>query len=126
RAEPRTTCGSRLGRAVSIPLGAGVKQEGEQMVSEGAELKFVRRPTADELDAYERLLVDAMAGRCDALRARGRGRGRVERRAADPRRPDAGPRVRPRDVGAGGSRRADRGCRRLALAGRLGRGTMMK
>jgi len=60
-ADARNTLCFRLSPDVSITLGARVKQEGEQMVSEGAELKFVRRPTADELDAYERLLVDAMA-----------------------------------------------------------------
>jgi len=32
------------------------------MVSEGAELKLVHHPTADDLDPYERLLVDAMVG----------------------------------------------------------------
>jgi len=60
--DARNTLRFRLSPDVSITLGARVKQDGEQMVSEGAELKFVRRPTADELDAYERLLVDAMAG----------------------------------------------------------------
>ncbi len=32
------------------------------MVSDGAELKFVHHPTGDDLDPYERLLVDAMVG----------------------------------------------------------------
>jgi glucose-6-phosphate 1-dehydrogenase len=32
------------------------------MVSEGAELKLVHHPTGDDLDPYERLLVDAMEG----------------------------------------------------------------
>src|SRR5436853_180396 len=35
---------------------------GEQVASEPVELKVVHHPTADDLDAYERLLVDAMAG----------------------------------------------------------------
>jgi glucose-6-phosphate 1-dehydrogenase len=61
-ADARNTLRFRLSAEVSITLGTRVKQAGEQMLSEGAELKFVRRPTADHLDAYERLLVDAMAG----------------------------------------------------------------
>src|SRR5439155_667279 len=56
--------------------------------------------------------------RCDALRARGRRRGCVARRPADPRRLDAGSRVRPRSMGAGRGRRTDDGSRRLARAGR--------
>ncbi|TMA51756.1 MAG: glucose-6-phosphate dehydrogenase [Deltaproteobacteria bacterium] len=61
-ADERNTLSFRLGPDVFITLGARVKAPGEQMVSEGAELKFVHHPTADDLDAYERLLVDAMRG----------------------------------------------------------------
>jgi glucose-6-phosphate 1-dehydrogenase len=61
-AEARNTFCFRLSPDVFISLGARVKRPGEQMVSEAAELKFVHHPTADDLDAYERLLVDAMAG----------------------------------------------------------------
>jgi glucose-6-phosphate 1-dehydrogenase len=61
-ADERNTFSFRLSPDVSITLGARVKQPGEQMVSEAAELKLVHHPTADDLDAYERLLVDAMAG----------------------------------------------------------------
>jgi glucose-6-phosphate 1-dehydrogenase len=61
-ADQRNTFSFRLSPDVSITLGARVKQPGEQMVSEAAELKLVHHPTADDLDAYERLLVDAMAG----------------------------------------------------------------
>ncbi len=60
--EERNTIAFRLSPDVFISLGARVKRAGEQMVSEGAELKLVHHPTADDLDAYERLLVDAMAG----------------------------------------------------------------
>ena len=35
---------------------------GEQMVSEQTELRVVHHPDGDEMDAYERLLGDAMAG----------------------------------------------------------------
>jgi glucose-6-phosphate 1-dehydrogenase len=52
----------RLGPDVVIALGARVKRPGDRMVSEGAELKLVHHPTGDDLDPYERLLVDAMEG----------------------------------------------------------------
>lgn len=52
----------RLGPDVAIAIGARVKRPGDQMSSEATELKVVDRPTGDEMDAYERLLGDAMAG----------------------------------------------------------------
>jgi len=52
----------RLGPDVTIAVGAQVKQPGERMVSEPAELSIVHRPDGDEMDAYERLLGDAMEG----------------------------------------------------------------
>jgi glucose-6-phosphate 1-dehydrogenase len=61
-AEKRNTFRFRLSPDVFISVGARVKDPGPQMVSEPAELKLVHHPAADELDAYERLLVDAMAG----------------------------------------------------------------
>jgi glucose-6-phosphate 1-dehydrogenase len=61
-ANERNTVSFRLSPDVFISLGARVKRAGEQMVSEGAELKLVHHPTGDDLDPYERLLVDAMAG----------------------------------------------------------------
>src|SRR6266404_8702511 len=61
-ADERNTVSFRLSPDIFISLGARVKRPGEHMVAEGAELKIVHHPTADELDAYERLLVDAMAG----------------------------------------------------------------
>ena len=68
----------------------------------------VQNTGKDEVDAYERLLTDAMKGDPDALRPRGRGRGRVEGRRRDPRRRHAGPSVRARDLGTGRGRPADR------------------
>ena len=52
----------RLGPDVIIAVGARVKRRGEQLVSEPTELKVVHQPDGDEMDAYERLLGDAMAG----------------------------------------------------------------
>jgi glucose-6-phosphate 1-dehydrogenase len=52
----------RLSPEVTIGLGARVKQPGGQMVGVPTELKVVHYPGGEELDAYERLLGDAMAG----------------------------------------------------------------
>jgi glucose-6-phosphate 1-dehydrogenase len=52
----------RLSPDVTIALGARIKKPGEQMVSEPTELKVVHKPDGDEMDAYERLIGDAMAG----------------------------------------------------------------
>jgi glucose-6-phosphate 1-dehydrogenase len=52
----------RLGPDVVIALGASAKTPGEAMAGQPAELSVVRQPTADEMDAYERLLGDAMHG----------------------------------------------------------------
>lgn len=52
----------RLGPEVVIALGASTKRVGEGMAGEMAELSVVRRHEADEMDAYERLLGDAMQG----------------------------------------------------------------
>jgi glucose-6-phosphate 1-dehydrogenase len=52
----------RLSPDVTIALGARVKKPGEQMVSEPTELRVVHHADGDEMDAYERLLGDAMAG----------------------------------------------------------------
>jgi glucose-6-phosphate 1-dehydrogenase len=52
----------RLGPDVIIAVGAQVKRPGEQPVSELTELKLVHVPDGEEMDAYERLLHDAMAG----------------------------------------------------------------
>jgi glucose-6-phosphate 1-dehydrogenase len=52
----------RLGPTVEIALGTRVKRPGEGMKGQCAELSAVRRPSGDEMDAYERLLTDAMAG----------------------------------------------------------------
>jgi glucose-6-phosphate 1-dehydrogenase len=52
----------RLSPDVTIAIGARVKQPGDEMVSEPTELKVVQSRDGDEMDAYERLLGDAMDG----------------------------------------------------------------
>jgi glucose-6-phosphate 1-dehydrogenase len=55
----------RLGPQVTIALGVRMKQPGEAWVGQNAELAAVRQGASDEMDAYARLLGDAMDG--DAL-----------------------------------------------------------
>ncbi len=52
----------RLGPDIAIGLGTRVKAPGKQMQTMPNELSAVTHPRADEMDAYERLLTDAMAG----------------------------------------------------------------
>jgi glucose-6-phosphate 1-dehydrogenase len=52
----------RLGPDIAIGLGTRVKAPGKQMETIPSELAAVSHPVADEMDAYERLLTDAMAG----------------------------------------------------------------
>ena len=52
----------RLSPDVTIAIGARVKRPGEEMLTEPTELKVVNRSRGDEMDAYERLLGDAMEG----------------------------------------------------------------
>jgi glucose-6-phosphate 1-dehydrogenase len=52
----------RLSPDVTIALGARVKRPGDEMVGDQTELSVVHQPDGDELDAYERLLDDAMDG----------------------------------------------------------------
>ena len=52
----------RLGPDVAIGLGARVKEPGEEWKSEPTELTVVQKPEGDEMEAYERLLTDAMEG----------------------------------------------------------------
>jgi len=52
----------RLSPQVQIAVGARVKKPGEGMQGEPTELSFVHQADCDEMDAYERLLGDAMAG----------------------------------------------------------------
>jgi glucose-6-phosphate 1-dehydrogenase len=52
----------RLSPDLVIALGARVKKPGEQLISEPTELRLVNRPDAAALDAYERLLGEAMTG----------------------------------------------------------------
>ena len=52
----------RLGPDLSISLGARIKRPGAQMVSMPAELSAVNQSKSQDLEAYERLLTDAMQG----------------------------------------------------------------
>jgi glucose-6-phosphate 1-dehydrogenase len=52
----------RLGPKISISIGARVKKPGAEMLSMPTELMAVRNAGKDEIDAYERLLTDAMKG----------------------------------------------------------------
>jgi glucose-6-phosphate 1-dehydrogenase len=52
----------RLSPEVIIAVGAQVKRPGEEMATEPTELKLVHHQDGQEMDAYERLLSDAMAG----------------------------------------------------------------
>jgi len=52
----------RLSPDVTIAVGARVKKPGEEMISEPTELKLVHNPEGEEMQPYERLLSDAMAG----------------------------------------------------------------
>jgi glucose-6-phosphate 1-dehydrogenase len=52
----------RLSPDVTIAVGARVKRPGEEMIGEETELLFVDHSRGDEMDAYERLIGDAMEG----------------------------------------------------------------
>lgn len=52
----------RLGPDIELSLGARVKRAGPMMVPSPVELSAVKQTTTDEVDAYERLLTDAMRG----------------------------------------------------------------
>ena len=52
----------RLSPDVTITIGASVKRAGEALASEPAAFTVVHHKGGDEMDAYERLLGDAMAG----------------------------------------------------------------
>jgi glucose-6-phosphate 1-dehydrogenase len=51
-----------LAPQVSIAIGARAKRPGEGMYGEPVELSVVENQTSERLDAYERLIGDAMAG----------------------------------------------------------------
>jgi len=52
----------RLGPNIELSVGGRVKRPGPQMVPMPVELTAVKYNTADEMEAYERLLTDAMKG----------------------------------------------------------------
>jgi glucose-6-phosphate 1-dehydrogenase len=55
-------CRLRISPDVTIAIGANVIAPGEETVSTVAEMVGTRQPRADEMDAYERVLGDAMQG----------------------------------------------------------------
>ncbi len=52
----------RISPDVTVALGMMVKSLGDEMTGETTEMLAVRHPQADEMEAYERVLRDAMAG----------------------------------------------------------------
>lgn len=52
----------RLSPDMTITIGARVKKPGEELVSEPTEFQVTHHPGGEEMDAYERLLGDAMEG----------------------------------------------------------------
>lgn len=52
----------RLGPDVSIAIGAVIKKPGERLTAQPVELSVVRQDAGSDMDAYERLLGDAMQG----------------------------------------------------------------
>jgi glucose-6-phosphate 1-dehydrogenase len=55
-------CRLRISPDITIAIGANVIAPGQETVSAVAEMMGTRHPRADEMDAYERVLGDAMAG----------------------------------------------------------------
>ncbi len=104
----------RLSPEVIIAVGSQIKRPGEQFISESTELKVVHNAEGDEMDAYERLLSDAMAGdgmlfaREDAVEAA------WAVGAADSGRCHTRSGIRARHLGSGASRRSHRRNRRMA------------
>jgi glucose-6-phosphate 1-dehydrogenase len=56
------SCRLRISPDVTIAIGANVIAEGSETVSTTTEMLVTRHPPADEMDAYERVLGDAMTG----------------------------------------------------------------
>jgi glucose-6-phosphate 1-dehydrogenase len=52
----------RIGPDMAIALGATVMDDDDKMIGQQIELLATRRPGAEDMDAYERVLGDAMAG----------------------------------------------------------------
>jgi glucose-6-phosphate 1-dehydrogenase len=55
-------CRLRISPDITIAIGTNVIAPGEETVSQSVEMLGTRHPRADEMDAYERVLGDAMAG----------------------------------------------------------------
>jgi glucose-6-phosphate 1-dehydrogenase len=52
----------RISPEITIAFGTNVMAPGEETAAQSAEIIASRHPRADEMDAYERVLGDAMAG----------------------------------------------------------------
>jgi glucose-6-phosphate 1-dehydrogenase len=55
-------CRMRISPDITIAIGANAMVGGKEDKSEVAEMMFTHHPRGDEMDAYERLLTDALAG----------------------------------------------------------------
>jgi glucose-6-phosphate 1-dehydrogenase len=53
---------AQISPEVKIALGITVMAPGEELIGQAAEMLATRSPRADEMDAYERVLGDAMEG----------------------------------------------------------------
>ena len=92
----------RISPDITIALGMNVVAIGQETTGESAEILGSRHPRADEMDAYERVLGDAMAGDADPVRPGGLRRGGVANRRPGAEGRDTGVRVRAGYAGAPG------------------------
>ena len=84
---------------MTIALGVTVMDAEDKMIGQPVELLASRRPGAEEMDAYERVLGDAMAGDAHAVRARGLRRGGLAHRRSGAEGGHAGLRIRAGHLG---------------------------
>ena len=61
----------RISPEVTIAMGTTVMDQAEEMIGQSVEILASRRPDAGEMDAYERVLGDAMEGDAYPVRTRG-------------------------------------------------------
>ncbi len=73
----------RLGPDIELSLGGRVKRPGPLMVPMPVELSAVKYTSNDEMDAYQRLLTDAMKGDQLLFVQAGCGRSRLDDRGSD-------------------------------------------
>ena len=110
----------RISPDTTIALGMTVMDEQESMLGEQIELLASRRPGPAEMDAYERVLGDAMEGDRDAVRARGLRGGGLAHRRPGARGAHAGLRLRAGHLGAEGGGRERHAAGRMAEPDRYG------